>query len=42
MVHQWQAETRRPLGHGPEFRLKCAELGIEGRAVAESGSIFCP
>jgi hypothetical protein len=42
MVHQWQAETGRPLGHGPEFRLKCAELGIEGRAVAGSGSIFCP
>jgi len=42
MVHQWQAETGRTLGHGPEFRLKCAELGIEGRAVAESGSIFCP
>lgn len=42
MVHQWQAETGRPLGHGPEFRLKCADLGIEGRAVAGSGSIFCP
>ena len=42
MVHQWQAETGRPLGHGPVFRLKCAELGIEGRAVADSGSIFCP
>ncbi|HSE50578.1 MAG TPA: SprT-like domain-containing protein [Gemmatimonadales bacterium] len=42
MVHQWQAENGRPLGHGAEFRLKCAELGIEGRAVARSGSIFCP
>jgi hypothetical protein len=42
MVHQWQAETCRPLGHGAEFRLKCSELGIEGRAVARSGSIFCP
>lgn len=42
MVHQWQAENDRPLSHGPEFRLKCSELGIEGRAVARSGSIFCP
>ena len=42
MVHQWQAEHGRPLGHGPEFRLKCSELGIDGRAVARSGSIFCP
>ena len=42
MVHQWQAENGRPLGHGPEFRLKCSELGIEGRAIARSGSIFCP
>jgi hypothetical protein len=42
MVHQWQAENLLPLGHGPEFRRKCLELGIEGRAVARSGSIFCP
>jgi len=42
MVHQWQAQNGRPLGHGPEFRLKCSEIGIEGRAVARSGSIFCP
>jgi hypothetical protein len=42
MVHQWQAEHGRPLGHGPEFRRKCSELGIDGRAVARSGSIFCP
>jgi hypothetical protein len=42
MVHQWQAEQGRPLGHGPEFRLKCSALGIDGRAVARSGSIFCP
>ncbi len=33
MVHQWQAETGRGPGHGPEFRRKCASLGIEGRAV---------
>jgi hypothetical protein len=33
MVHQWQQESGRPLGHGPEFRRRCAELGIDGRAV---------
>lgn len=33
MVHQWQAETGRALGHGPDFRRTCASLGIEGRAV---------
>ena len=33
MVHQWQAESGRPLGHGPDFRRKCAAIGIEGRAV---------
>jgi hypothetical protein len=34
MVHQWQDATGRPLRHGREFRKKCAELGIDGRAVA--------
>jgi hypothetical protein len=33
MVHQWQAESGRAPGHGPDFRRKCALLGIEGRAV---------
>ncbi len=33
MVHQWQAESGRALGHGPDFRRTCASLGIEGRAV---------
>jgi SprT-like family protein len=33
MVHQWQAETGRTLGHGPEFRHKCASVGIDGHAV---------
>jgi len=41
MVHQWQAETGRPLGHGPEFRRRCAALGIEGRAVVHSGGPAC-
>lgn len=35
MVHQWQAETGRPLRHDPDFRRKCREVGIDGRAVAE-------
>ncbi len=40
MVHQWQEESGMPLGHGPDFRRKCAEVGIEGRAVARSGLDF--
>ena len=40
MVHQWQAETGRPLGHGRAFREKCAEVGIEGRAIARLGTDF--
>lgn len=40
MVHQWQAETGRPLGHGPDFRRKCREIGIEGRAIARFGTDF--
>jgi hypothetical protein len=40
MVHQWQAETGRPLGHGRDFREKCAEVGIEGRAVARLANDF--
>ena len=33
MVHQWQDETGRPIDHGPEFRAKALEVGIEPRAV---------
>jgi hypothetical protein len=33
MVHQWQAETGRPVDHGTEFRRKALEVGIEPRAV---------
>jgi hypothetical protein len=40
MVHQWQAETGRRLGHGADFRRKCAELGIAGTAVARFGTDF--
>ncbi len=33
MVHQWQAESGRPVDHGPEFRRKAREVGITPRAV---------
>lgn len=32
MVHQWQAESGLTVDHGPSFRRKAAELGIERRA----------
>ena len=32
MVHQWQAETSRPIDHGAEFRKKAREVGIAPRA----------
>jgi SprT-like family len=28
MVHQWQAETGRPVDHGPSFRRKAREVGV--------------
>lgn len=40
MVHQWQAETGRRLGHDRAFRRKCAEVGIEGGAVCDLASMF--
>jgi len=42
MVHQWQAETGRPLGHGPDFRRKCASLGIDGRAIYLCADVQAP
>ena len=33
MVHQWQAETGRPVDHGGEFRARARQVGIEARAV---------
>ena len=33
MVHQWQAETGRPLDHGTQFRKKAREVGIRPRAT---------
>ena len=41
MVHQWQAETERAVDHGPGFRRKAREVGIEPaarRAVLEAGA----
>jgi hypothetical protein len=32
MVHQWQAETGRPVDHGREFRRKAREVGIHAQA----------
>ena len=32
MVHQWQAETGRPIDHGPTFRAKAREVGVLPKA----------
>jgi SprT-like family protein len=32
MVHQWQDESGLPLDHGPRFRAKAREVGIEASA----------
>jgi hypothetical protein len=32
MVHQWQAENGMPIDHGPEFRRKASEVGVEPTA----------
>lgn len=32
MVHQWQDESKLPLGHGADFRRKAAAVGIVARA----------
>ena len=32
MIHQWQDESRLPLGHGPDFREKAVNVGIAARA----------
>jgi len=33
MVHQWQDESKLPLGHGPDFRAKARQVGIVARAA---------
>lgn len=37
MVHQWQAETGRPVDHGPDFRAKARAVGIVPRASRDVG-----
>jgi hypothetical protein len=32
MVHQWQVESGLPLDHGPQFRKKAREIGIQPSA----------
>lgn len=34
MVHQWQDQAGLPVDHGPGFRRKAREVGIEPRAIA--------
>jgi hypothetical protein len=41
MVHQWQDENGLPIDHGPRFRAKARDVGIEAaakRAVAHRSS----
>jgi hypothetical protein len=35
MVHQWQAETGRPVDHGPGFRAKARAVGVAPRAMRD-------
>jgi hypothetical protein len=37
MVHQWQVERGYPADHGPLFRRKAVEVGIEPRATRRLG-----
>ena len=38
MVHQWQVESGLPLDHGPGFRRKAREIGIEASARRAIGT----
>lgn len=42
MVHQWQAETGRPLDHGAGFRRKAQAVGISPSATAAASYIPAP
>lgn len=33
LVHQWQSESGRRLGHDPEFRRRCRAMGIDPHAT---------
>jgi hypothetical protein len=37
MIHQWQAETGKPVDHGAEFRRKAREVGVVPRANRDVG-----
>jgi hypothetical protein len=37
MVHQWQVESGLPLDHGPAFRRKAREVGVEAAAKRRVG-----
>lgn len=39
MVHQWQAETGRPVDHGREFRRKAREVGADPTAERSAGDV---
>ena len=37
MIHQWQAESGRPVDHGAMFRQKAREVGVTPRAMRDVG-----
>ncbi len=37
MIHQWQAESGRPVDHGAIFRRKARAIGITPRAMRDVG-----
>ena len=37
MIHQWQAESGRPVDHGAIFRKKAREVGVTPRAMRDVG-----
>lgn len=39
MVHQWQVESGLPLDHGPAFRRKAREVGVEAAAKRKVGRV---
>jgi hypothetical protein len=39
MIHQWQAETGRPVDHGREFRRQAKMVGIEPSAISHRPSV---
>ncbi len=39
MIHQWQAESGLPVNHGPLFRRKAREVGVNPKAIADVGAL---